>query len=122
LADLGYVKTLIRGIPDEKTRSILDQVMTHVLGNLRHGVPEHQVRSENGQQYWQQSTSASDTSEFSILHGLPAAPHYGIPVLEFDRVGSKAGFLTVSRVADGKRIYLKADAGSTGAQLTWLVE
>jgi hypothetical protein len=73
MADLGYCKTLIRGIPDEKTRNILDQLFTHVLGNLRFGVPEHQTRATNFQAYWQQSTSASEsTTEFSISHGLGA--------------------------------------------------
>lgn len=122
MADLGYVTSLLRGIPDEKTRSILEQVMTHVLGNLRYGVPEHQTRAVNGQYYWLSSTTAADTSEFSILHGLPSAPAYGIPVLELDHVGSKAGFLTVTKAADGKRIYLRADAGSTNTAFTLLVE
>ena len=97
-------------------------MFTHILGNLRLGVPEHQARAENFQAYWLQSTTASDTSEVSIAHGLPSAPHYAIPVLELDHVGSRVGGLTVSRAADGQRVYVKADAGSTNAPILLLVE
>lgn len=114
--------TLVRGIPDAQTRVVMEKVVTHIVQNIRLGVPEHQARAVNTQQYWQQSTTASDTSEFSIAHGLPSSPRYAIPVLELDRVGSKAGGLTVSRVADTRRVYLKADAGSTNAPITLLVE
>ena len=122
MADIGYLRSLVRGIPDERTRAILDQAFTHILSNIRIGVPEHQTRATNLQAYWLQSTTASDTSEFSIAHGLPSTPHYAIPVLELDQVGSKVGGLTVSRAADATRIYLKADSGSTNAQITVLTE
>lgn len=122
MADLGYTLSLIRGIPDERTRSVMEKVLTHILTNIRFGVPEHQVRALNHQCYWLQSTTASDTSEFSIAHGLMTTPHYAIPVLELDKVGSKAGGVTVSRAADAQRIYLKADAGSTNTPLTLLTE
>jgi hypothetical protein len=68
------------------------------------------------------STTASDTSEFSIVHGLVETPRYAIPVLELGKVGSRAGGLVVSRAADGKRLYLKADVGSTNAPVMLLVE
>ena len=122
MADKAYVLTLLRGITDQRTRVALEQAFTHVMDNIRLGVPEHQTRAVNLQGYWLQSTTASDTSEFSIAHGLLTAPHYAIPVLELDKVGSKAGGLTVSRAADAARIYLKADAGSTNAPITVLVE
>ena len=122
MADLGYVSRLLRGIPDEKTRAILEQVFTHLMTNIRLGVPEHQTRAVNLQAYWLQSTTASDTSEFSIAHGLGERPHYAIPVLDLDQVGSKVGGFTVSRAADSQRVYLKADAGSTNAAITLLAE
>ena len=122
MADLGYVRSLIRGIPDEKTRSVLDQVMTHVLENIRLGVPDHQTRATNLQAYWQESTTATSTGEFSVAHGLPSAPNYAIPVLALGTPGSKAGFLTVSRAADARRIYVKCDAGSTAVPFVLLVE
>ncbi len=122
MADIGYVRGLLRGVKDLPTRNALEQIFEHVLGNLRWGVPENQTRAVNGQWYWQSSTTATSTSEFSILHGLPDKPAYAIPVLELDKPGSKAGFLTVSRAADGKRFYVKADAGSTGVPFTVLIE
>lgn len=122
MADYGYIKALLNGILDGRTRHAVDESFKHLMGNFRFGVPDHQTRATNGQMYWQQSTTASDTAEFSILHGLPNAPAYAIPVLELDKPGSKAGFLTVSKAADGKRIYLKADAGSTGVPFTVLIE
>lgn len=122
MADLSYIKALARSIPDAATRSAFEQAFTYVLGNLRFGVPDHQTRTENHQIYWLQSTTATDTSTFTIAHGLPTVPHYAIPVLELDRVGSKVGGLTVSRAADNKRIYLTADAGSTNVPITLLCE
>jgi hypothetical protein len=122
VADLSYVKALTRGITDEKTRSVLDQIFTHILSNIRIGVPEHQTRAVNLQCYFEASTTASDTGVFTIAHGLPSPPHYAIPILELDQVGSKAGFLTVAQAADSKRIYLRADAGSTNVPVMLLVE
>jgi hypothetical protein len=122
MADLGYVKTILRGVKDEQTRNVLDQIFTHLMGNIRLGVPEHQTRATNMQAYWQQSTSASDTSVFTIAHGLQSAPHWAIPVLDLSQPGSKAGGFEVARAADSKRVYLKAQAGSTNAPVTFLVE
>jgi hypothetical protein len=122
MADIGYVRTLLAGIKDDATRRILNAAFEHVLSNIRLGVPEHHVRATNLQAYFQKSTTASDTSEFSIAHGLPSAPHWAIPVLDLSEPGSKAGGFTVSRAADMKRIYLKADAGSTGVPITLLSE
>lgn len=122
MADQGYVNALLNAIPDATTKRVLKQAFEHVLNNIRLGVPEHQVRATNLQAYWTQSTTASDTGEFSIVHGLPGTPHYALLALELDKPGSKAGGLTVSRAADSKRVYLKADAGSTNAPITLLIE
>lgn len=122
MADLGYVRALLRGIPDDRTRSILEQAFTHVLGNIRIGVPEHQTRAVNLQAYFLQSTTPESTGEFSIAHGLPSVPHYAIQLLELDRAGAKVVALEASRPADATRIYLKAPAGSTNAAITLLVE
>ena len=122
MADIGFVRSQLGGISDATTKRILISVFEHLLANIRLGVPEHQVRAENLQAYFQMSTTASDTSEFSIVHGMLTTPHYAIPLLELDKPGSKAGGLTVSRAADSRRIYLKADAGSTNAPITLLVE
>ena len=122
MADIGYVRTLLASIKDDGTRRVLIAAFEHVLSNIRLGVPDHHMRATNLQAYWQQSTTASDTGEFSIAHGLPSAPHWAIPVLDLSQPGSKAGYLTVSKAADTRRIYLKADAGSTGVPLVILTE
>jgi len=120
MADLGFVRGQLNGIKDETTKRILGTIFEHILGNLRIGVPEHQERAENFQMYFEKSTTASDTSEFSIVHGLPSSPHYAIQVLELDNPGAKIVPLEVSRAADGKRIYLKSS--STSAPICLLVE
>lgn len=122
MADIGYVRSLLIGIQDQTTRRILTLAFEHVLGNLREGTPAHQTRSENFQRYWEKSTSASDTSEFSFGHGLVSTPKYAIPVLDLAKPGARCGTLTVSRAADNRRVYLKADAGSTNAPILLLVE
>ena len=120
MADIGYVRTLLTGLEDEKTRRILMTVFEHVLGNLRFGEPDHQARATNFQLYAQVSTTASDTGEFSIAHGLPTAPHLAIPVLDLSATGASIVPLTVTRAADTKRLYLKS--GSTSMPIVLLVE
>lgn len=122
MADIGYIRSLLIGIKDEDTRRILTTAFEHVLGNLREGAPKHQTRSENFQRYWERSTTASDTSEFSVAHGLVAAPKYAIPVLDLNQAGAKIVPLEVSRVADTRRIYLKTTTGSTNAPILLLIE
>lgn len=122
MADLGYVKRLLAGIPDEKTRSILMQFAEYTYGNLRFGAPEHQSRATNFQAYFERGMTPATTSEFSIAHGLNSVPGYAILLLPLDTPGAKAGFLTVSRPADSKRIYLRADAGSTSVPFAVLIE
>jgi len=120
VADMGFVRTKLGAISDAATRRVLIDVFEHVLGNLRIGEPEHQTRAENLQAYWLKSTTASDTGEFSIAHGLPSTPHYAIPVVELDKPGAKLVPLEVSRAADTKRLYLKST--STSAPILLLVE
>lgn len=120
MADLGYVKAILRQVPDATTRRALEECFTHVLGNLRFGVPEHQTRAVNLQTYFQASTTAASTGEFSVPHGLGSAPHLAIPVLDLSQPGCKLVPLEVSRAADGARVYLKST--STAAPLWLLVE
>ena len=120
MADLGYVKSLLRQIPDQVTRRALDQVFTHVMENLRFGVPEHHERAVNHQLYFQASTSASSTGEFTITHGLATAPRLAIPVLDLSQPGARLIPLEVSKASDGQRLYLKST--STSAAFLLLVE
>ena len=122
MSDIGYVRRLLAGVPDEATRRTLISAFEHVMANFRLGVPDHQTRAVNAQQYWLQSTTASDTSEFSIVHGLNAVPNYAFIGLELDRPGAGLPIVTVSRAADTRRVYLKASAGSTNVPFILLVE
>jgi hypothetical protein len=58
--------------------------------------------------------------EFSVRHGLGAAPHTLIPVVDLTQEGATLVPLTVSKAADAERIYLKSS--STGAVITFFVE
>ena len=122
MADIGYIRVLLAGISDQTQRRILEQAFEYTYGNLRFGEPENQTRAVNGQFYWLQSTTATDTSEFSVVHGLTSAPAFAMPMLTLNRVGESSPALTVSRVADSKRVYLKAAAGSTNLPFTLLIQ
>ena len=122
MADIGYVRTLLAGISDQTTRRIIEQAFEYTYGNLRYGEPDHQTRAVNGQFYYLQSTTATDTSEFSVAHGLDSAPALALPLLDLNRVGDVLPQISVSRAADSKRIYFKAAAGSTNMPFTVLVQ
>jgi hypothetical protein len=110
----------LRQVPDKDTRRALEECFTHVLGNIRFGVPEHQARAVNLQTYFQASTTASSTGEFTVPHGLGLVPHLAIQVLDLSQPGAKVVPLEVSRAADASRLYLKST--STAAPFWLLVE
>ena len=122
MADIGFVRSLLAGIADATTKRILTSVSEHVLGNLRFGDPEHQSRAENFQAYFYTSTTASDTGEFSVAHGLNVTPNLLIPILDVKQVGATWPLLTISRAADTRRVYFKAAAGSTNVPFKFLLE
>lgn len=103
-------------------KKALTNLLTYLVPNLRVGPIEHQTKSENFQNYWVNSTSDASTGEFSILHGMGRTPYAARVFLDLSVVGAKAPVLTVSRAADAQRVYLKADAGSTNAPFTLLLE
>jgi len=121
MADLGYVQSLLRGIPDASTRSVLEQAFRHVLSNIRLGVPEHQTRATNLQSYWAVTTTPdTPDEEFSIAHGLGTAPSWAMQVLDMSQPGAKLVRLEVSRAADARRVYLRSP--ETNAPVTLLME
>lgn len=117
--DLGYIKAQLGAVKDADARKALTNIFTHIVTSVTLGEPTHQTRAGNVQAYYQQSTTASDTGEFSITHGLPAAPSFGIPILDLKQAGAMVVPLEVSKSADSKRIYLKST--STAAAFTLLV-
>lgn len=113
IAQLGVIQ------PDLKR--VFGDVFRYVLANLRLGRIAHQTRAENVQAYFLTGTtpSVADT-EFSIEHGLGTAPYTLLPVLDLQTVGSQLVPLTVTRAADGNRIYLSSSA--TDAPIAVLIE
>ena len=114
LAELG-------GLPAD-TKKVLTNLFTYLVPNLRFGPVDHQTKAENFQAYFVESTTAASTGEFSIQHGLGRTPYLAIPVLPLDLVGAQLVPLTVTRAADGQRVYLKTEAGYTSAPVALLLE
>jgi hypothetical protein len=110
----GYVEALLGGL-EANTKRALTEVFRYVLPNGKWGPVDHQTKSESFQGYYVSSTTASSTGEFSIVHGMGRTPYLCIPIVPLDVVGARSIPLTVTRAADGQRIYLKTEAGSTSA-------
>ena len=117
----GYVESLLGGLEANAKRALLE-VFRYVLPNGRFGPVEHQTKSENFQGYYVSSTSGASTGEFSIVHGMGRAPYVVLPVLPLDVVGARTIPLTVTRAADGQRLYLKTEAGYTDAPISLYLE
>jgi hypothetical protein len=120
MADLGYVHSVLRQVPDPTTRRALETIFTHVLGNIRFGVPEQQTRAVNLQTYFQAFTTGASTGEFTVPHGMGQVPHFALMALDLSQPGSQLVPLEVSRAADVTRLYLKST--STSAACWLLVE
>lgn len=120
MADLGYVTTTLRGIKDDDTKRVLMTIFTHILqSGLTIGEPKHQARSKNLAATYLNSTTASSTGEFSIVHGLDSVPQFAVPMIDLRQAGAQFVPLEVSKAADSKRVYLKST--SPGAAFTLLV-
>lgn len=121
MADIGYVRSVLKGIPDTTTRTVLLTVFEHLMGNMTVGaVDPNNKKATNFQWYHQPSTTATSTSEFSIVHGMDRTPQIAIPTLDLSQPGAKIVPLTVTKAADSRRIYLRSD--STNAVFSLLVE
>lgn len=120
MARISYVESLIAGLPADAKRS-LKLAFEYVLDNLRFGRPEVDERAENGQHYFFEGTTpAVANTEFSIAHGMAAAPYLLIPVLPLDVVNAQIVRLKVTRAADVERIYLSSP--DTSATFRVMVE
>ena len=121
MADIGFIRGQLGGIQDEPTRRVLLSIFEYIVNNITVGQVDHQARAKNFQAYFETSTSASTASqEWSFSHGMGVTPHLAIPVLDLRSAGSQLIPLTVSRVADSQRVYLKST--STSAPFALLIE
>lgn len=117
----GYVEALLGGI-EKDTKRALTEIFRYVLPNGRWGPVDHQAKTENFQGYYVESTSASSTGEFSIVHGMGRTPYLAIPVLALDTVNARTIPLTITRAADGQRVYVKTESGYTSAPFSLYLE
>lgn len=122
MADIGAIRGILTGIPDAAMRRILIEAFEEAIGKtgIALGDPDHQTRATNLRGFYEVSTTATSTGEFSFRHGLSVAPTVAIPVLDLGQPGAQLVPLHVTRAADSQRVYLKS--GSTSARITLLIE
>lgn len=109
MATKGYIDHLLNALPTE-LRYPLRSAFYYLMDNWRVG---DGTRAENAQWYAFESTTASvANTEFSILHGMDAAPGRLIPELRLSEVGNQIVPLTVTKAADAQRVYLKSSSTS----------
>ena len=122
MADIGILRGLAQGIPDPTTRRVVIDICEELCGKtgITFGEPTHQRKATNARAYFEVSTTATSTGEFSIRHGMGVTPTLAIPVLDVGQPNAHLVPLQVTRAADDQRIYLKST--STGALFTLLLE
>ena len=121
MAALGGLEALIGSLPTDTRRAMME-LLRAMVPFLRFGPVDHQQKAENFAGYTMVSTTASDTGEFSVVHGLGRAPYRFMPSLNLNSSGMETVLLRVSRPADASRLYLKAAAGSTNKVFSFYVE
>ena len=113
MASLGFLETLLNGLTDATTKSILKQVFTELVKFEKFGPIAHQEPTQIGARVYLESTTAdASTTEFSIAHGLGRAPYFALQVLPLDSSGAQLVPLVVSRVADVQRVYFRSTSTS----------
>lgn len=121
MASLGGLEAIIGSLPAD-TKRIMQELLRAWVPFSRFGPVDHQQKAENFAGVTLISTTASDTGEFSIQHGLGRAPFRLMPSLDLNSSGMELVNVRCSRPADASRIYLKAIAGSTNKAFAIYVE
>lgn len=112
MANLGFLETKINALPKEIRAIVLD-LFRSFIRDLRLGHPTDGEAMENfGGAFYDVTTHATPGSEFTIPHGFGRTPYLLLPVLPLDVQGAQIVPLTVSRIADDKRVYLKSSIAS----------
>lgn len=120
MAALGGLESLIGSLPAD-TKRVMTELLRALVPFLRFG-PLDVNKCENFAGFNLTSTTASDTNEFSVAHGLGRAPYRAMPSLNLNSSGMDLVLVRVSRPADASRLYLKAAAGSTNKVFSLYVE
>lgn len=118
MADIGAVKTELAAF-DGAQKSGLLSAFTYILSNWSFSASDRGKAGNNLLYYIDGTTSSNANQEFSIAHGMEGTPSVLIPVMKLNQVNSQVVSLSVSRAADGKRVYLKSP--STSAAITVMV-
>lgn len=121
MAALGGLESLIGSLPAE-SRRVMTELLRALVPFLRFGPVEHASKCENMAGVTIVSTTASDTGEFTIAHGLGRAPYRLMPCLDLNSSGMDLVTFHVTRPADATRLYLKVAAGDTGKVFAMYIE
>src|SRR5689334_13953066 len=108
MADLGFFEAEIRSLPADERPTML-RLFRALLKDIRFGHPtgtQPDPMLNIGGGFFHGTTPATPGTEIAIAHGFGRVPYLALPVLRLDAVGSSIVPLTVSRVADDKRLYL----------------
>jgi hypothetical protein len=120
MATSSYVRNLLT-----PTLEAVARCFDYVLSDLRVGRvhPGESLQTRGGNLQWyplSATTPAVADTEFSIRHGLKSAPYLLVPALPLDGAGGQLVPLTVTRPADGTRVYVSSPV--TDAVVTFFVE
>lgn len=117
MAAYGNVDRLLNSL-DATIRVPLAAIFEYLMRELSFG---DNAKAENFALYRVSGTThATANTEFSIAHGMDHAPSKLIPFVHLDQVGGALVPLTVTKISDTKRIYLKSS--STGAAFVAYLE
>lgn len=122
MADFGSVAQEISGLPSE-WRPIFLRIFQSVLRDLRIGHPtggDPDPLKNFGGGFYHATTPSVPGTEFSIAHGFGRTPYLIVPCLPLDVLGAQIVPVTVSRVADDRRIYLTSTVAD--APISLIVE
>lgn len=114
MANLGSVESLIQSLPSELRPTML-LIFRSFLRDIRFGHPggdQPDPMLNMGGGFFHGTTHATPGSEFTIAHGFGRTPYLALPVLRLDAVGSSIVPLTVSHVADDKRLFFTSTIAS----------
>lgn len=120
MADPAYVKSFLGSFEEGQKRS-LTNLFDYLLKSWRVGLPGHKKTAVN--MAWVQlnvTTSTTANTEFTVAHGLGAAPNVLFPCLDLTSSGTQMVTLVTSRAADKNFLYLRS--ATAGAPITLFVE
>jgi hypothetical protein len=109
VANKGYISNLLNKLPVDFKSNIVE-AFDHTLDTFQLGGNR---KAMNFRWYACTSTTAATAdAEFSVEHGLEAAPSKLIPIIDLTQIGSKMPVLTVTRAPDASRVYLSSPSTS----------